>query len=396
MTAPVAAPPRPRVLLVDDDPRILAGLRRQLHREYEVVTAPGGAEGLAALRSAGPFAVVISDMRMPGMDGATFLAQVRVTAPQTTRILLTGQTELSTAIRAINDGQVFRFLDKPCAPDLLDRTLHEAVNRYRTACDEHRILASALADRRMTDSNPSPSNPMSEPQVGPHNFDYQVRYQPIVELATGRVTAVQAVLRNNPDPAESADSPPVWLPPAEPTIALRRWVLAAACQEVASWPAITATGPLRVHLRLTSGYLRDPRIADDLARTLVLSGLEPDRLVVEVADTSPLAEPGVRHSLQVVATWGVKLHLLCTSGGPPVAIADLPFSGIKVSSPALLGVSNVSADNPGLSAAVEGVRTYDEHRQAVEAGCTTAQGPRYGDDTDPSHLLTHLAEFRQH
>lgn len=384
----MTAPAPPRVLLVDDDPRILAGLRRQLHRRYQVVTAPGGAEGLAAMAGGEPFAVVISDMRMPGMDGATFLSRVRATAPQTTRILLTGQTELSTAIRAINDGQVFRFLDKPCPPDVLDRTLHEAVHRYRTACDEHRLLATAIADRHVTDSGPG----APEPQVGSHNVEYQVRYQPIVELATGRVVAVQGVLRDSRDVAEPVAAPPAWSPPAEPTISLRRWVMAAACQEIASWPSMATAGLLRVHLRLTPGYLADPLITDDLARTLVLSGLEPDRLVVEVADTTPLAGTAIRAALVALAGWGVNLHLVLTGTGPPDAAGDLPVNGLKLSSPALLGTP-VPA---GLPTGVEEVATYEQHRQAMDAGCTTGQGPHYGDDADPGHFLTHLADIRLH
>src|SRR5579872_5364165 len=105
---------RASILCVDDEPRVLDGLTRVLRRDFVVSTALSGADGLALLSQGGPFAVVMSDMRMPVMDGATFLQNVRQTSPDSTRVLLTGQTEIESAIAAINRGNIFRFLLKPC------------------------------------------------------------------------------------------------------------------------------------------------------------------------------------------------------------------------------------------------------------------------------------------
>jgi DNA-binding NtrC family response regulator len=79
-----------RMLLVDDEPTVLSGLERTLHNEFEVTTAPNGEAGLAAMHEQAPFAVVISDMRMPGMNGAQFLTKMKALAPDTVRMLLTG------------------------------------------------------------------------------------------------------------------------------------------------------------------------------------------------------------------------------------------------------------------------------------------------------------------
>ena len=111
--------PQPRVLCVDDEPNVLRGVERHLMDDYELHTATSGAEGLAILSSAGPFAVIISDMRMPGMDGAAFLEKSRSVDPGAVRILLTGQTDLASAAAAINEGQIFRFLLKPCQAEKL-------------------------------------------------------------------------------------------------------------------------------------------------------------------------------------------------------------------------------------------------------------------------------------
>ena len=116
ITAIRAAAQRPRVLCVDDEPQVLEGLALNLRRHYEVHVAGSGAEGLQRLEQDGPFAVVLSDMRMPGMTGAVFLAHVRQRAPDSVRLLLTGHAELDAAIAAINTGHIFRFLAKPC-PD---------------------------------------------------------------------------------------------------------------------------------------------------------------------------------------------------------------------------------------------------------------------------------------
>jgi DNA-binding NtrC family response regulator len=114
--ARLAGAGRPRVLCVDDEPNVLEGLRLHLERPYRLSTATGDAEGLAILERDGPCAIVISDMRMPKMDGAAFLGQVRQRFPDTVRMLLTGHADIDAAIAAVNEGQIFRFLSKPCPP----------------------------------------------------------------------------------------------------------------------------------------------------------------------------------------------------------------------------------------------------------------------------------------
>ena len=139
-------PERPRVLCVDDEPSVLDGLKLHLHRLYEVQTAASGTQGLDLIQSAGqqPFAVVLSDMRMAGMDGATFLGQVRRQAPDTVRMLLTGQVDLESAITAVNEGQIFRFLTKPCPPKTLLAAFEAATDQYRLITTERVLLEQTL------------------------------------------------------------------------------------------------------------------------------------------------------------------------------------------------------------------------------------------------------------
>lgn len=140
MTAVPAPAARPRVLFVDDEPAILESIAANLRRGFEILTAPSGAAGLEMLKADPTISVVVSDMRMPQMNGATFLARAREVAPMTVRMLLTGQADLASAIEAVNNGQIYRFLTKPCPRDTLRETVESAVEQYRLHSVEREML----------------------------------------------------------------------------------------------------------------------------------------------------------------------------------------------------------------------------------------------------------------
>jgi response regulator RpfG family c-di-GMP phosphodiesterase len=135
---------RPRILCVDDERNVLDGLTRSLRSLYDVETAVGGTLGLEALEMKGSFAVVISDLRMPQMDGVQFLKQARRMAPDTVRFLLTGQGDMEAAINAVNDGNIFRFLTKPCPTESLVRALAAGTEQHRLITAERVLLEQAL------------------------------------------------------------------------------------------------------------------------------------------------------------------------------------------------------------------------------------------------------------
>ena len=134
----------PRVLCVDDEARIVEGLVLHLRKDYEVHTALSGDEALKSLKQMGGAAVVVSDMRMPGMDGATFLHHVLAVYPDTTRILLTGEPGRDSAIAAVNTAQIFRYLTKPCPPDQLRTAVEAGVIQHRLIRAERTILKETL------------------------------------------------------------------------------------------------------------------------------------------------------------------------------------------------------------------------------------------------------------
>ncbi len=133
-----------KILFVDEELRALDSFERQLRKEFDVSTAKGGKQGLAAISERGPFAVVVSDLQMPEMSGIDFLRHVRESFPNTVRILFTANHDWETAIDAVNQGNIFRFLTKPCAPEMLFSTLRTALNQYHLITAEQTLLEKTL------------------------------------------------------------------------------------------------------------------------------------------------------------------------------------------------------------------------------------------------------------
>jgi DNA-binding NtrC family response regulator len=133
-----------RVLCVDDEPNVLSAMARHLRRHFDVTTAQGGAAALEILLGAPPFAVIVSDLRMPGMDGVSFFSRAHAMWPHTVRVLLTGEGDLDAAVRAVNQGQIFRFLKKPCPPEVLLPALREAVEEHQRKSSELRLPGTAM------------------------------------------------------------------------------------------------------------------------------------------------------------------------------------------------------------------------------------------------------------
>ena len=133
-----------KVLFVDDDAAVLSTFRRTLRKKFQLITAMGGETALEQIQSKGPFAVVVSDMRMPGMNGVQLLAKIKEKNPDTVRMMLTGYADFNTAMEAVNEGNIFRFLTKPCPPDLLAQALEDAARQYRLIKSEQELLNKTL------------------------------------------------------------------------------------------------------------------------------------------------------------------------------------------------------------------------------------------------------------
>jgi response regulator RpfG family c-di-GMP phosphodiesterase len=134
-----------KVLLVDDEPNVLAGYQRNIRRQFNVESTTDPREGLNLLQHNGPFAVVCSDMRMPEMDGVQFLQAAKRISPDTVRIMLTGNLDQPTATNAVNSGSVYRFLNKPCTSEMLSQAIADGILQYKLAKSEKELLSKTLS-----------------------------------------------------------------------------------------------------------------------------------------------------------------------------------------------------------------------------------------------------------
>jgi CheY-like chemotaxis protein len=153
---PSAAGKLPRVLMVDDEPLALSGFRRTLARSFDLTVAEGGAAGLAAIAAGPEFAVIVTDMRMPVMDGIGFITAARavVKARNASYMMLTGNADQQTATDAVNRGHIFRFLNKPCETEALSAALAAGVRQHELVVAERVLLQDTVTGsiRVLTDA----------------------------------------------------------------------------------------------------------------------------------------------------------------------------------------------------------------------------------------------------
>jgi response regulator RpfG family c-di-GMP phosphodiesterase len=133
-----------KVLFVDDDVNLLESFKRQLRKKADLITAEGPKAGIETAARQGPFAVVISDYNMPVMNGVDMLRVIRHGSPDTVRVLLTGHADLDIAIQAVNEGNIFRLLTKPCPPETIEKVLDDAFRHHDLITAEKELLEQTL------------------------------------------------------------------------------------------------------------------------------------------------------------------------------------------------------------------------------------------------------------
>ncbi len=391
---------RPRVLFVDDEAAVLDGLRRQLRRTYEVRTASSAAGGLELLEREGPFAAVVSDMRMPGMDGAAFLTRARAAAPYTTRILLTGQADLDAAAAAINHGRVFRLLTKPCPPDVLDACLEEAVAQHDLAVAEHEFLkhVSGGSVEALLDQKEALERALDQ-------REFVLHYQPVILLATGGMIGVEALVRWR-HPERGLVPPGEFIPAAEVTgliVPLGRWVLEQACGQARRWQRQhPRPDPLRMAVNLSAVQIQHPGLIEDVTRVLATTGLDPATLVLEITESAVLHDvAAAAQRLGQLKALGVQLAIddFGTGQSSLSYLKRFPIDVLKLDKSFIDGLSSGSQERAlaralvqlgkalHLSTVAEGVELAEQRHELLALGCQYAQGylfsrPCKADDID--------------
>lgn len=133
-----------KILLVDDEKNILSAYKRVLRNDFIIFLADDPRVALEILKKHGSFAAVVSDYKMPYMDGLQLLEEIKKNFPETVRLLLTGYADLNTAIEAINKSNIFRLLTKPCRAEEMKKALNDAVQQYNLIISEKELLNKTL------------------------------------------------------------------------------------------------------------------------------------------------------------------------------------------------------------------------------------------------------------
>ena len=126
-----------KVLLIDDEINLLQSLKRSLRRDYEIQTLQNPLELEDTLKNYGPFKVIISDMSMPEMTGDQVLAKVKELTPLSMRILLTGNSDLESSVKAVNNGHIYKYLQKPCSTEELKSVINKALEYYELLSSQY-------------------------------------------------------------------------------------------------------------------------------------------------------------------------------------------------------------------------------------------------------------------
>lgn len=158
-----------KVLLVDDDAMILSGLKRQLRKQFHIETAQSGEEAISKVKEKGPFAVIVSDFHMPGMNGIDFLSQVKETNPDTVRMMLTGSADMATAIKAVNEGSIYKFHPKPCPAETLGSAIQDGISEFRKTTNDQTHLKNVKTSLAQASRIQQQLMPSSDPRI--NGFD---------------------------------------------------------------------------------------------------------------------------------------------------------------------------------------------------------------------------------
>lgn len=359
----------PRVLLVDDEPSVTSGLRLALRKEpWRIETADSAAAALAMLERT-TFDAVVSDERMPGMSGSELLVRVRERWPGTVRVILSGQSSLESAVRAINEAGIHRFLLKPCPPEEVALTIHE--------------LLEAAAERAASEALRARPRGTLDAEFDAALAGIWVGVQPVVR-AGGGLFGYEALMRTD---ASTLKTPHALLTAADELdrgIELGRAVRAAAARRVVDAPRGTS---LLVNLDVTD--LGDDELYDP-SSPLAASA---SRVVLEITERRPLPEPdqlaprlerlralGFRIALDDLGAGYAGLNHL-TRLAPDIVKYDMELvRGIDRSPTkrAILEAMSSLARKIGVQTIAEGIERESERAIVVELGVDLLQGYLFG------------------
>lgn len=360
-----------RILLIDDEPLLLEGLRRVLSQSYALTLAHDGREALQRLETDGPFAAAICDLRMPGMHGLEVLREMRRRSPETVRIVLSGTADLDAAMTAVNDGEVFRIHTKPVATEVLLASVAAAVDRHHQALEGAQARSAGF-------------------YRGLAAGEMRLFVQPQYDIVARRVCGAEALVRWQ-HPEHGLLAPGAFLAEAEAEgaiPALTAWMLEAACAAAAAWRD-TLAPDLTIAVNITANDLADPAFAERVRAALDRASLPATALELELVEAAALgADTEPRTALHALRDIGVTLSLDDFGTGYSAFghLRHLPIQKLKIDR---IFVADAVRDanarriaetivrlghDLDLKVITEGVETAAQLEALREAGCRLFQG----------------------
>lgn len=368
-----------KVLLVDDEPKVLAGLRRHLGNKFSLSFASNGGEALALVEREGPFAAIVSDMQMPGMSGLQLLGEMRRRAPETVRMVLSGIADFNAVVAAVNDGAVFRFHTKPVLPEVLETSIATAIVRHEIEKQVHgRIDPSEELLREA-----------SEFQIALKEDQLRLYIQPQYRL-DGVVAGAEALVRWQ-HPERGLLLPGQFLGTVEAAGLLgdlTTWMLNATCAEARRLQDL-GIPPMHIAVNVTAMDLAKAGFQDRVLLSLERHGVCPSWLELELTEGAALTEIDiVQATLRGLAGHGVRLSIddFGTGHSSLGWLRQLPVEKLKIDR---MFIQDITGDTEarrlleaiislaremGLVVVAEGVETDAQMDMLRQTNCDLIQG----------------------
>lgn len=331
-----------RILIIDDEPNVLAGLRRAIGRHFEVDTVDCAGKALERLTSGQRYAAIVSDLTMTEMDGVALLERARKVAPSTPRIMLTGNGDRSALMAAINRAGVTAFLQKPAPIAELLQVLRNVIREGAAAVEE----------------TPAPANQewdwiASELARADYDAHLRLLLQPRFAAQDGRVVAAEALLRWT-HPARGAIAPAHFIPVAEATGLIKdltAWVLRQATLQ---WRLLRESKvDLPISVNVSACSIGTEYLLDLVRAELAASKMPPERLEIEITETRRLEQTAqARRTLTALRALGVR-----------TALDDFGMGHSSLEALRLLEVDVLKIDR----SFVAEITTNTKHRQIVRS-----------------------------
>jgi len=389
------------ILFVDDDPNILSALRRNLSTTYEVDTALSGPEALELIKRNRPYAVIVSDIQMPGMDGVAFLKEAHRISASSVKIALSGWADKDHVIDAVNHGHIYRFLTKPVSIAQMQEVLENAIEVF---LDGHR-----------NEHNPDITGETfiqwgRDLNRALENDQLFLMYQPQIELRTGVLKGFEALIRWN-HPKHGLVPPTEFIPTAEITgmiVPITQWVLKTACRHIAELRQQQIITKAAVNI--AAAHLQQLDLLTSVRKVLEDENIEPWQLELELTET------GVVENLETLSEVLTEL----TEQGVGFALDDfgsgymnysylqsLPVQKLKIdrsfiskvpedqTSTAIVHSLITIGRSMGLTIVAEGLEEPEQARHLSKLGCTLGQGYLFAKPLAFDGLAEWVREFSQ-